>query len=87
MIEFVKTFPNKVYKINLDSNEISTMNITYHPNYKNAKDIYVYGERIYILDNESNQIYKHNRIEELFGKGDAWVKDNTEVLNANSITI
>jgi hypothetical protein len=78
---------DKVVKINLDEQSAEEMTITYHPNYKKANDLMIYNSRIYILDSENNQIYKHNQGDESFGKGDAWIKDTSEITSGTSITI
>ncbi len=78
---------DQVVKIDLDQQSAKEMLITYHPNYKQADDLAVYNGRIYILDAQSNQIYKHNQRSESFSKGKAWVKDGTKINNGTAITI
>ena len=78
---------DKVIKIDLDSNKATEIDITYHPNYKSANDASFYNNRLYLLDNQSNQIYKHNQGTESFNKGEEWIKDNTDIINATSLAI
>lgn len=78
---------DQVIKINLDNQEAEEMTITYHPNYKQADDLMIYGGRIYILDNQNNQIYKHNQGTISFGKGEEWIKDKTNIQNSQALTI
>ncbi|MDD3285010.1 MAG: hypothetical protein PHZ07_05440 [Patescibacteria group bacterium] len=86
--EFVYILENdKVIKINLETREKVEMNIALHPNYKNTKDAQMYGNRLYILDSESKQIYKHTMGETNFSKGENWIKSNTDISKATSITI
>lgn len=78
---------DKIKKVNIDNKEEAEMNIAFHPNFKNASDLIFYGERLYILDSESEQIYKHNMGENNFSKGEVWLKDNTDLNNVNSLSI
>jgi len=78
---------DQVVKINLDEQSAQEITITYHPNYKQADDLVVYGGRIYILDNQNNQIYKHQQGTESFGKGVAWITNNTDISNGKAITV
>ncbi len=74
-------------KINLDSFEIARQPIPYHPNYKSAKSIEFYANNLYIVDSESNQIYKHNGNNGNFDKGVEWIKDKTDVSSVLSIAV
>jgi hypothetical protein len=87
--EFVYGLKNndQVVKINLDDQSAEEITITYHPNYKNADDLMIYNDKIYILDSQNNQIYKHNQGDTSFGKGNAWITDNTNLNEAQAITI
>ncbi len=78
---------DQVVKINLDEQSAEEVTITYHPNYKKVDDLMIYNSRIYILDSENDQIYKHNQGDESFGKGEAWIKDSSEINTGTSITI
>ncbi len=78
---------NKLAKIDIDAKSISKVEITYHPNFKSSKDMAFYNDRIYILDTENNQIYKHSPSGNNFSKGEAWITDNSDIKNALSITI
>lgn len=78
---------DKVIKIDLDKNEGKQIEITHHPNYIQANDMTMYNGRIYASDNQSNQIYKYNQGTENFGKGEAWINDETNINHATSITI
>jgi hypothetical protein len=78
---------DKVVKINLDNNNSATLDIAYHPNYKQADDLALYNGRVYILDSSNNQIYRHNQGSINFSKGEEWLKDDSNIANATSIVI
>lgn len=78
---------DKVLKINLDEQSAEEITITYHPNYIQANDLMIYNNKIYILDSQNSQIYKHNQGTESFGKGESWIKNNTEISHGKAITI
>jgi hypothetical protein len=78
---------DQVVKIDLDNQSAEEITITYHPNYKQANDLMIYNNRIYVLDSGNSQIYKHNQGTESFGKGDSWINDNTSISDGKTITI
>jgi hypothetical protein len=78
---------DRVIKIDLINQTAQEITITYHPNHKQADDLMVYGGRIYILDSQNNQIYKHNQGTISFGKGEEWIQDGTDIQNAQALTI
>ncbi len=78
---------NKANAIDLTNNTINKIDINYHPNYKNAVDAVTYNDKIYILDPESNQIYKNTIKNNSIDKGEAWITDGSDIKNALSIAI
>lgn len=74
-------------KISPINSEITKEPITYHPNYKSSNDAEFYADNLYILDSQSNQIYKHVGNNGKLDKGDTWIKDASSVSNSNCITI
>jgi len=51
------------------------------------QDINIYGNRLYLLEPDTNQIYKHSKTLDGFGKEEAWIKDETNISDAISFTI
>lgn len=51
------------------------------------QDINIYGNRLYTLEPDANQIYKHAKTLDGFGKEEAWIKDKTNISDALSFTI
>ena len=51
------------------------------------QDINIYGNRLYLLEPNTNQIYKHSKTLDGFGKEEAWIKDETNISDAISFTI
>lgn len=78
---------NKIAKIDLDTKAITKLDIAYHPNLRKGLAISFYNDKLYILDPESNQIYKHNQEKDSFAKGEAWISDNTDIKNALCMSI
>lgn len=55
-----------------------------YPNQNAVIDnIFVYNRKLYSLDTQNNQIYKHDSIKTGFGLGKEWLKNNTTDLNAS----
>ena len=51
------------------------------------QDINIYGNRLYTLEPNTNQIYKQAKTLDGFGKEEAWIKDETNISDALSFTI
>lgn len=49
--------------------------------------IFVYNRKLYTIDTNNNQIYRHVLTQTGFDKGSAWLKDGADVKDAVSITI
>jgi hypothetical protein len=66
-----------IVQFNPKDNSWKKVDIDY-PN-QNAKisSIFVYNRRLYTLDTQNNQIYKHDAIKTGFSTGKEWTKDNT----------
>ncbi len=51
------------------------------------QDINIYGNRLYTLEPNANQVYKQAKTLDGFGKEEAWIKDETNISDALSFTI
>ncbi|MCD4705143.1 hypothetical protein K8R66_03645, partial [bacterium] len=78
---------DNLFSFNLDDNQFSKLEIAFHSNYQNSKATTFYSDNLYILDADSNQIYKHTPLKNGFSKGNEWINDNTDLSSANSIAI
>lgn len=56
-------------------------------NEQKVKDFLIYNKRLYTLDTASNQIYKHNNINDSFSSGTTWLTNNYDLSDAVSFTI
>ncbi len=65
---------------------IKTIEVGYANDKANITALLVYNRRLYTLDPEHNQIYKHDVIKTGYGRGNEWVKD-TGIDLSNSIDI
>jgi len=54
---------------------------------KQIQEINVYGNRLYTLEPDANQIYKHSKTLDGFSKEEGWIKDETNISDALSFTI
>lgn len=54
---------------------------------KNPTDVVVYNQRLYVLDAETNQIYRHNKTQTGYDKGSAWIKSTSDISKATSMTV
>ena len=79
---------NKLATYNPKNNTIEPADISYPKTNSTINDIVVYNRRLYSLDTNNNQIYKHDSIKTGFGPGKEWLKDNTvDIKNGVDLTI
>lgn len=68
---------NKLAVYNPKNNTVEPADISYPKTNSIISDIVVYNRRLYSLDTNNNQIYKHDSIKTGFGPGKEWLKDST----------
>ncbi|MBU4099710.1 hypothetical protein KJ980_08780, partial [Patescibacteria group bacterium] len=79
---------NKIGVFNIGKKTFSSADIEFQTDISNIKDIASYSNFIYLLDPNSNQIYKHARLANGFDKGQGWFKaENINLKNAVSMAI
>lgn len=71
------------YEYNLESNSIEKKLVAKN----NINDFKMYGGKLYTLQTEKNQIYKHFSTEAGFNSGSAWLKDNSDIKDAKALAI
>jgi len=82
------TDSDKIAVFDIDKKELSAKDIKFSNGISSAKDIASYSSYLYLLEPNSNQIYKHTRSTSGFGKGQIWIKDpEADIRNAVSLTI
>lgn len=79
---------NRLANYDKESGTVALVEIASGAPEKSLVDVAVYNQRLYALDTETNQIYRHNKTQAGYDKGTTWVKQLNEPLtNANSFTI
>ncbi|MBU4580726.1 hypothetical protein KKB43_07020 [Patescibacteria group bacterium] len=79
---------NKAGIFNIGKKTFSGAEIELPTDISNIKDIASYSNFLYLLDPNSNQIYKHARLANGFDKGQSWFKaENINIKNAVSMAI
>lgn len=61
--------------------------ISYPVNNVQYGPIFIYNRRLYGIDRQSGQIYKHSSTQTGFDQGTAWLKETTDLSDAVSMTI
>lgn len=74
---------NEMYKYNFDSNSVQ---ITLTAN-SAIDDFNIYGGKLYTLQSERNQIFKHFPLDNGYNSGSAWLKDQIDLKNATTLVI
>jgi len=82
------TDSNKIAVFNINKEELNNRNIKFSSAAPNVKSIASYSSYLYLLEPDSNQIYKHTRLANGFGEGKIWIKDpETNIKDAVSLAI
>lgn len=54
---------------------------------QSVKDLSIYGNNLYVLDNQANQIFKYPESGSSFSGGQKWLKQENDLSTASSLTI
>lgn len=77
----------KIATFNTIDNKLEQIKLTREHESKTINDMYLYNDRLYILESEQNQIYKYSKTIDGFGKEETWIKDNTNITDARTFAI
>ncbi len=69
------------------SESIQSKDIAFEPSSVDIGDAVIYNVRLYTVDKENNQVYKHNRTQTGFDKGQAWLDDDYDLSDATGIAV
>ena len=79
---------DKLVAFNANKKELASEDIKFSNGIPNTKDIASYSSYLYLLEPDSNQIYKHTRSANGFGEGKIWIEDpEADIRNAVSLAI
>lgn len=83
------TEDNKLLSFDAEKSELRSLKIELGEDLSNIAAISSYNSFIYLLEPGSNQIYKHQKTADGFGKGTKWIneKNPTDIRNATSMAI
>ena len=68
-------------------NTIKSADISYATENIQIAGLTVYNRRLYTLDTNNNQIYKHDAIKTGFGRGSNWLKEQKDLSSSVDLTI
>lgn len=74
-------------KLALDAKKINPIKIDFPKNNTTVSIASIYGDNLYTIDTENNQIYKHSPSGDDFSIGKPWLKDDISLKKIKSITI
>lgn len=73
----VLTQDNSFWRFNPDDNTIKKITVTFPQKAVTIQSMVIYNRRLYTLDTQNGQIYKHENNRDGFNLGTEWIKDNT----------
>ncbi len=76
-----------VVSFNPEDSSVKILDIAYSSPKVSITDITVYNRRLYSLDAENSQIYRHDSTKNGFGQGKEWIKDGTPIKDGEELTI
>ncbi len=68
-----------ISQYNKESSLLSTKEIVFPFDNVKLSDIFVYNRKLYTLDTNNNQIYRHSQTQVGYDKGTTWIKDSTSI--------
>jgi len=82
------TDSNHIAEYNKSTDSLSTKEIDFANTNVTLQDLFVYNRKLYTLDTNNNQIYRHNQTQMGYDKGTPWITDaGVDIKNAVSLTI
>ncbi|MFW0837702.1 MAG: hypothetical protein ACKKL5_01750 [Candidatus Komeilibacteria bacterium] len=76
---------NNIFQVNNDA--LQPMPISYSAGLKNVSSATSFFNRLYVLDNETDQVYRHRLVGNAFQSPDLWLKDNIDLTDAKDLAI
>lgn len=80
-------YENGIAEMPLFSLKIEPSTTSLPKDNSNIKDFVVYEDKIYLLDIENNQIYRHLRTIDGYNEGKEWLQESIDLSDATSIAI
>ncbi len=82
------TKDNRIAGYNIESGAITAKDISYQNENISIKSLNIYNRKIYSLDTQNNQIYKHNPTQTGYDQGSPWIQDtSTDLSDGVSIIV
>lgn len=78
---------NTFYKLDLENKAISKISVQSENTDQKIKALGTYLSRLYVLDTKNNQIFRHEQAGQGYAKDTAWLNEEIELKEANSLTI
>lgn len=78
---------NKLGLVSIRDNAVTTLTVDFADNEKSLRKIALYNKRLYVLDPESNMIYRHEKKDDVFGKGTPWLKHQADLAGATDFAL
>ncbi len=72
---------------NILDKKIAPLNLNRQNDPQNIQDFYIYNRRLYTLEPLTNQVYKHDKTIDGFGREQNWITDETNLSQALSLAI
>jgi len=77
----------KFFSFDLKEDILKQQEVVLNENETRIDGLALYNQKLYILDTDNNQIFKHLPAESGYSRGTPWIKDGTGVKNAVSFAI
>lgn len=76
---------NKLANYDPKNNTWKKIDISYPNQNSQINSLFIYNRRLYCLDKQNNQIYKHDATKTGFAQGEKWLKDNSNLDLSKSV--
>ncbi|MCF6276747.1 MAG: hypothetical protein L3J07_02765 [Candidatus Magasanikbacteria bacterium] len=78
---------NSIIEYDRKTSSIISQDISYQKDNPNISNIFIYNQRLYSIDINSSEIYKHNETQTGYDKGALWLKQDVDLSDAVDLAI
>jgi len=81
------TGPKAIAVFDKETQGLTQKAISFSDENSTIADVFVYNTRVYTLDPNTNQIYKHNKTQTGYDRGIPWLQEEVDLSGGNSLAI
>ncbi len=84
---FFTTADNALFVYDKDTKAISKQDISFPNDIAGLSDPFIYNLRLYIVDKQNNQLYKHGKTQTGFERGSPWIQNTSDIDISDAVSL